>query len=44
MECDELFTWFSVWVTWFVVFSLISGSEREVGIENVSGPNDDVSL
>jgi len=44
MECDEFFTWFSVWVTWFVVFSLIGRREREVGVEDVSGPNDDISF
>src|SRR5882757_6131585 len=44
MKGYELFMWFSVWITWFVIFSLISRREREVGIKDVSGPNDDISF
>ena len=44
MKCDKFFTWFGVWITWFVVFSLIVGQEREVSVEDVSGPNDDISF
>ena len=44
MKCNEFFTWFSVWITWFIVFSLIIRWEREVGVEDVSGPNGDLFL
>ena len=44
MKSYELFTWFGVGITWFVVFSLIVGREREVGVEDVSGLNDDISF
>ena len=37
MKSDE-------WVMWFVVFSLIVGREREIGVKDVSGPNDDISF
>ena len=44
MEGYKFFSWFGVGITWFVVFGLISGWEREVGVEDVSGPNDDISF
>ena len=44
MKCNKGVTWFSVWVTLFVVFRLIGGWEREIGVEDISGPNDDISF
>ena len=44
MKSNKQVMWFFIWVTWFVVFGLIGGWEREVCIEDVSGPNDDISF
>ena len=44
MKGYELFPCFGIWVMWFIVFSLIIRREREVGVEDVSGLNDDISF
>ena len=44
IEGYEWVTWFFVWIMWFFVFSLIGGWEREMSVEDVLGPNDDLFL
>ena len=44
MKCNKRFTWFFIWVTWFIVFSLIVRQEREIGVQDISRPNGDLFL